>query len=381
MGRLKKQDGATLVLIVGVVATLAILAAAMVALSANVQRNTSQTRTQAKAFNVAESGLDAGQAALWATWPSDAAVGASLGVDPTTFHAQFDGDEFPAPDSGQFVDVEFYDDDAADNQPPPVNPGMNTAYNYDKNANGYMWVVSRGATGTRAARVQAMVKKVTFDMLIREGVALFTEGQLQTKGTGNQPVVGLDEPATAASVYALGGWFPNGNGELEGGISMNPDTDTELNDVFPDDTLAYLIEAATAAGKYYQTQAEVPAEAWESDPRIIVIDHGGVDAKDFPDTDGGSTVWTKDHPGVLIVLGGDMDQTGQKKSIYGVVYLADGILLRGNAEIHGMCIAAGSADLRGTRAVNYNAEVIANLNRPQVLSVKLVQNTWREIQP
>lgn len=381
MGRFRKQDGGTLILIVGVVAALAILATAMVALSANVQHNTAATRTQSKAFNVAEAGLDAGQAVLWANWPSDPATGAAIGVDVDAFQEEFDSGEFPDPSSGEFIDVEFYDDDAADLQPPSVNPGMNTAYHYDKNGNGYMWVVSQGATGSRAARVQALVQKVTFDMLIKEGVALFTEGILQTKGTGNQPVVGIDRPAVAASVYALGGYTSNGNAEMEGGISLNPDTTTTLNDVFPADTLAYLIDAATAAGKYYQTQADVPPEAWESYPRIIVVDHGGVDAQSIPDTDGGSTVWTVDSPGILIVLGGDMDQTGHKKSIYGVVYLANGILLRGNAEIHGLCVAQGSADLRGTRAVNYNAQVIANLNRPQVLSVKLVPNTWREVQP
>jgi hypothetical protein len=92
-------------------------------------------------------------------------------------------------------------------------------------------------------------------------------------------------------------------------------------------------------------------------------------------------VWSEDYPGVLIVLSGDMNQTGQKKTIYGIVYLMDGVLLRGNAEIHGMCIAKGSADLRGTRAINYNANVIANLNRPVVLSVKQVGNTWRELHP
>jgi len=366
MSRIRSQDGATLILIVGVVATLAILAAAMVALSANVQRNTSATRTQSKAFNVAEAGLDA-------------AAGAALQVDPTTFAAQFSSSEFPAPASGQFVDVEFFDDDAADDQPPSANPGMNTAYNYDKNNNGHMWIVSRGATGSRAAKVQALVKKITFDMLIREGVALFTEGELEINGTGNKPVVGLDPPAMAASVYARGPQTINGNGALEPGTSLNPDTTTTLNDVFPADTLAYLIEAATAAGKYYQTQADVPAGEWSSDPRIIVIDHGGVDAKKIPNTDGGSSVWTEDHPGILIVLNGDMSSIGQKKTIYGVVYIVNGLVLRGNAEIHGMCVAQGSAELSGTRAVNYNANVIANLNRPQILSVKLVPNTWREL--
>jgi type II secretory pathway pseudopilin PulG len=385
MRRLKNQQGATLVLIIGVIAALAILAAAMVALTVNVQHNTATHRTQGKAFNVAEAGLDAGQAALWASWPADAAAGAALSVDSNTFKAQFDGAEFPDPATGQFIDVEFYDDDAADNQAPSANPGLSAAYDYDKNQNGYMWVVSRGATGSRAAKVQAMVKKVTFDMLIKEGVALFTEGLLETNGTGHQPVVGLDPPATTASVYAGGGWNSNGQADLEGGIAMNPDTTTTLGDVFPSDTLTYLIDAAIAAEKYYDAQADIPDEAWSSEPRLIVVDHGGIDFKGVPDTDidasGNPTVWSEDEPGILIVLDGDVNQTGQKKTIYGIVYIVNGLLLRGNAEIHGMCVAKESADLRGTRAINYNANVLANINRPRNLSVKLVPEHVAELQP
>jgi type II secretory pathway pseudopilin PulG len=361
MARLRSERGATLILIMGVVAALAILAAAMTVLTVNVQHNTATARTQGKAFNVAEAGVDAGQAALWASWPADATAGSSLQVDPTTFKQQFSTVEFPDPTTGQFIDVRFYDDDGNS-----VNPGMNMAYNYDFNNNGQMWIVSRGATGSRAAKVQTLVKKVIFDMRVREGVALYTDGVLGTKGTGNQPVVGLDPPAVAASVYARGGW--NGNGT------------TTLTDVFPDEVLANLIETAVGAGKYYARQSDIPAGAWSTQPRIIVIEQGGVNAKDMPDTDG-SSVWSEDYPGVLIVLSGDMNQTGQKKTIYGIVYLMDGVLLRGNAEIHGMCIAKGSADLRGTRAINYNANVIANLNRPVVLSVKQVGNTWRELHP
>lgn len=376
MARLKNERGATLILIIGVVAALAILAAAMAVLTVNVQHNTSTTRTQGKAFNVAEAGLDAGQAAMWVSWPADATAGSALSVDPTTFKQQFTSTEFPAPTTGQFIDVKFYDDDGN-----TVNPGMNTAYNYDYNNNGYMWIVSRGATGSRAAKVQAMVKKITYDLRIRAGVALYTDGSLTTKGTGNQPVVGLDPPAVAASAYVRGGWSGNGNTEMEGGISINPPGDTtQLTDVFPDEVLTSLIDTAIGAGKYYPSQADIPSSAWSTQPRIIVVEQGGVDANGIPDTDG-SSVWSEGDPGILIVLSGDMDQIGSKKTIYGIVYLMNGLLLRGNAEIHGLCIAKGSADLRGTRAINYNANVIANLNRPVVLSVKQVPNTWRELHP
>jgi hypothetical protein len=382
MMKLRDERGATLVLVIGAVAALAILAAAMVALLANVQHNTATHRTQSKAFNVAEAGLDAGQAALWVNWPDpeDQAAGTLPSVDAAAFRAQFVATEFPDPVTGQFIGVEFYDDDGN-----TTNPGIEKPKkNYDANRNDYMWIVSRGATGTRAAKVQALVKKMTFDMLIKEGVALYTDGTLDTRGTGHQPVVGLDPPATFASVYA-GNVQTSGQADIEAGISVNPDADTTLSDVFPDDTLAYLIDAADGAGKYYQTQADIPPEAWSEGLRVIVIDHGGVDLKDVPDTDtdasGNPTVWSEDEPGVLIVLDGDMTNIGQKKSLYGVVYLMDGVWIEGNAEIHGMCIAAGSADLRGTRAANYNAEVLANLNRPQVISVRLVPNTWREIHP
>jgi type II secretory pathway pseudopilin PulG len=375
MPRLRNESGATLILIMGVVAALVILAAAMTVLTINVQHNTATARTQSKAFNVAEAGLDAGQAALWVSWPADAAAGSSLQVDPTTFEGQFSPVEFPAPTTGEFIDVKFYDDDTS-----TVNPGMVTAYNYDFNNNGQMWIVSRGATGSRAAKVQTLVKKVVFDMRVREGVALYTDGVLGTKGTGNQPVVGLDPPAVAASVYARGGWNGNGNTEMEGGIGLNPDPTTTLTDVFPDEVLTNLIDTAIGAGKYFTRQSDIPASAWSTRPRIIVIEQGGADAKDFPDTDG-SSVWSEDDPGVLIVLSGDLNQTGQKKTIYGIVYLMSGVILRGNAEIHGMCVAKANADLRGTRAINYNAQVIANLNRPVVLSVKQVGNTWRELHP
>ena len=382
MTRLNNERGATLILIIGVVAALAILAAAMTALTVNVQHNTATARTQSKAFNVAEAGIDAGQAALWVNWPEqkDYDAGTLPSVDANAFELEFNGTEFPAPRSGSFIDVKFYDDDV-DLPHSTANPGMNMLKNYDFNNNGYMWVVSRGATGTRAAKVQTMVKKVALDARIREGVALFTEGVLTTEGTGNQPVVGLDPPSAGASVYAGGGWNGNGNTEMEGGITLNPDADTDLDDVFPDVVLQYYIdEVARPALKVYHTQADIPVAAWSSQPRVIVVEQGGVDAKDIPDTDG-SFVWSENDPGILIVLSGDMKQTGQKKTIYGVVYLMDGVLLEGNAEIHGMCIAKGSADLRGTRAVNYNANVISNLNREKVLSVKQVPNTWREIKP
>ena len=368
MNRLRHQRGSSLILIMGVIATLAILAAAIVMLTVNMQGATATDRTQSKAFNIAEAGLDAGQSALWVNWPTTTAPT----VDAATFRAQFSTSEFPNPKSGSFIDVQFYDDDGN-----LSNPGTRTQYDYDENQNGRMWIESTAATGKRAAKVMALVNKVDYQLQIMPGVALATAGTLTVKGTGNQAVVGYDPPATAASVYD-GTFDPNGQAYMQDGTTRNDNTTADYinQNIFPTEVLGNLIQAAGA--KHYATQAQIPDSAWSTDPRIIVIDGGGVNAKDIPNTDG-STVWTEDHPGILIVLNGDMDDTGQKKTIYGIVYLATGLLLRGNAEIHGMVVAMGSADCRGTRAVCYNGNVINNLNKPTTLSVTVVPNTWREL--
>ncbi len=378
------ESGATLIMVVGLVAGLAILAGALVFLSGNVMRNTSVQTQEVKAFNVAEAGLDTGQATLWASWPGPSAAEPS--VDAGVFQTQFPSSSFPAPASGPFIDVEFYDDNGA----PLPTPGINRDVHVDQNDNGIMWIESRGATGKGSAQVMACVQKVSRDLQIRDGVAIFSEGGIEIKGTGNQPVVGLDPPATAAQVLAGGDIDFNGNSDTEGGIGLEEYTVTTLQDVFPTEILLNIIESGKSFANWaaYTSwkSANPGVEPFATDPRIIIIENGDVDAKNIPDTDvdpatGLDTVWSEEDPGILVLLNGSFNQTGQKKTIYGIVYVANGMILGGNAEIHGMVVAKGWANLHGTRAVDYNQNVIANLQRPLTLSVKLVPNTWRELNP
>ena len=105
----RTDSGATLILVVGVIAALSILSAALVVLSANVMHNTGAQTMEVKSFNVAEAGIDSGQQTLWAAWPGPGST--TPVVDPATFAAQFPASKFPAPSSGQFIAVTFYDDD------------------------------------------------------------------------------------------------------------------------------------------------------------------------------------------------------------------------------------------------------------------------------
>jgi hypothetical protein len=377
------QTGATLILILGILTVLVILAAALVMLSSNVVGNSRAQSAEVKAFNVAEAGLDTGQATLWAAWPGPGETTPT--VDPAAFENQFPKFQFPAPMYGrEFIDVQFYDDDGGS--------GINRAVHVDENDNGIMWIESSGATGSGAAKVMAKVERVEYDLMVRPGVAWYSEGNLTIQGTGNQPVVGLDPPATAAQVLARGSISMNGQAAVQAGVQTEQYTSTTLQDVFPSEILLGIIEAGKSFatwGAYTSWKSSNPGvEPFATDPRIIIIENGDVDAKDIPETDthpatGLPTVWSEEDPGILVVLNGNFDATGQKKTIYGIVYVVNGFDLGGNAEVHGMVVAKASGRAHGTRAVVYNPNVMKylGLQGPLTLTVKRVPNTWRELQP
>ena len=139
------------------------------------------------------------------------------------------------------------------------------------------------------ARSWRACRRSTYDLRIRDGVAIFSEGDLEIKGTGNQPVVGLDPPATAAQVLAGGDIDFNGQSDVEAGIGLEQYTATTLQDVFPSEILLSIIQSGKSFanwGAYTSWKNAHPGvEPFATDPRIIIIENGDVDAKDLPDTD------------------------------------------------------------------------------------------------
>lgn len=382
--RIHSQSGSSLIVLMGIIAAIAILASAMVALAVNVMHNTSTHRAQAKVFNVAEAALDAGQAAAWVDWPVVDTPSPTL---PGNFAAQFPVSEYPRPTSGQFVTVNFYDDDGTGGASPGIRMNVHKDGDATVPANNLLWIVAEADSGGRKAKVMALVEKITYTLTIKERVAIFTESKLTTDGAGNQPVIGVDPPPEDppddyASAYCDGNPEIKKNTDVDG-VTINPDTTTTMTSIFPDEILIALIEKAQGDGKYFANQGAIPAGAWASSPRLIVVENGNVDLKDIPNTDtdsnGAASIWNADQPGILIVLNGNVGCNGQKKKLYGIVYIMGGVLLTGNAEIHGMVLAKGMVDLRGTRAVDYNQDVISNLNKPVIQSVRVRPGTWREL--
>jgi len=354
VSRICRQDGSTLVMVIGVVAALAILAASLVMLTVNSQHATARDRTDKIAFNVAEAGIDLGQYQLHVAWPTASSPAAPLGLDSFTT-----GPTAPFTDSTKYpisaAGVTFMDD---------ANPTLP----YDT-GNGFMYIRSTATVGGRTATVQAEVQQVLLPLRIRDKTALYTQGQLVVRGNGANNPIGLDPPATYADSFAtsydprpanyLG--FPTAQTPLDQSGSLVPD------DIVPDDIILALTDVAPTI---YPSAPSDWAVAAAERPHVIVVDSDVIFT-------GNVTLWTEDDPGFLIVRG-DIDFQGTT-SIYGIVYCYNAFGGTGTPDIHGMVVAVGSAELQGSRAVNYNANVIAKLNRMVVQTVRVVPNTWRQV--
>ena len=70
----EQETGAALIMVIGVIAALAVMAATITALTLNVKHNTARDRQQTKTFNVAEGVLDHAMAQLAISWPTSDAL-------------------------------------------------------------------------------------------------------------------------------------------------------------------------------------------------------------------------------------------------------------------------------------------------------------------
>lgn len=380
------QRGSSLILIIGVIAALAVMAASLVVLVANVQSNTARDRSRAKAFYVAEAGIDVAQNMLVQNWPTSDAMAQNF--DTTAFRSQMfpDTGEFPNPAAGAFIVVTIRDDQ--------------TNYRYD-DGNGIMVIDSTARVGRSAARVQAQVQRIPFDLPIREGVALYADGAVNLNGNGSTPF-DVMLPATGATVYAQGGINKTNNVNFPTSeVGWTQDPEVTANDIFPDALRDQLIRLAEKYGNRIDYRDATKAfwlKAFTQFPHVVAIKSGdltvGPDA--IPISKDPDPVWSpvaagndkwifgrgpeEPLPGIIIVENGNLSFDGGA-FFFGVLYSSFGFVDTGTTEIHGMVIAKGIATLSGSRNVVYDPDVVANLNLIIPANVRLVPNTWKELTP
>lgn len=378
------QRGSSLILIIGVIAALAVMATTLVVLVANVQSNTARDRSRAKAFYVAEAGIDVAQNMLVQNWPTSDAMAQNF--DTTAFRSQMfpDTGEFPNPAAGAFIVVTIRDDQ--------------TNYRYD-DGNGIMVIDSTARVGRSAARVQAQVQRIPFDLPIREGIALYADGAVNLNGNGSTPF-DVMLPATEATVYAQGGINKTNNVNFPTSeVGWTQDPEVTANDIFPDALRDQLIRLAEKYGNRIDASQANQAfwlKAFTEFPHVVAIKSGDlkVTAADIPNSNNpkwppiaaGNDKWIfgpgpeEPLPGIIIVENGNLSFDGGA-FFFGVLYSSFGFVDTGTTEIHGMVIAKGIATLSGSRNVVYDPNVVANLNLIIPANVRLVPNTWKELTP
>lgn len=378
------QSGSTLILIIGVIAALAIMASGLVVLTANVQSNTANQRTRTKAFDIAEGALDVGMQTLSADWPK--AGGTAPTWDATAFRSlgQFaNAAEYSSPTTGNFSDVQFYDDDAAGGGYTP------SSAHTDENNNDMMWVVAKGATGKQRSAVQAKVHRNPVSTNFPHGIALFVGGTLANNAPGQtkKGMVHIEDQGTAGAVNGYANAFGGQSDAQIFDTGITPHVVTPpvgdaavppIDSLIPQSIIDQIIVLAQSMGRYYDVTAGDAIPADKSGICVINVPNGTSVSL------GNDQINTLDDPGILLVLGGNavtIDMSGNGE-FWGVIYTT-GICdtAHGTPSVHGMMVCASDLTMKGTPDIYYNDSVITKLSNKWTLTVSLVVNTWREIRP
>jgi type II secretory pathway pseudopilin PulG len=383
MNRLRNQDGASLIILIGVIAALSILAVSVVRLTGNVQHNTQRERMRVKAFGLAEAALDVARQQLSRGWPT-AEQPASF--DAGAFTASFfsdlgTSDEFPQPSSGSpLVRVRFEDDG-------------NPAVAYDANDNGRLIIDSQAATGNGRARIRAEVQAVFFDVGLIEGVPLYAGDYIDNNsvGNGSNPKVTVEvfpPNSTSATIYSynlgikldlIGAWYT----QLRQGAGNVPDR----NAILPDTTIQGLKKIAQSMQppKYFDEAALAARGGTLSDEELsglCVVEASSAWTIQLGQLNAHEVYNSEREPGILLVLGGAGIKLCGQTEYFGVVYTAGDLSCDvGTPIVHGMLITDGIMDLKGTPDIRYNWNCVRRLSREWLSGARLMPNYWREVQP
>ncbi len=396
MTRLRTQQGSSLILLIGMVAALAILATTLVALTINVSGNTATDRTKAKAFSIAEAGMDNGLFVLGRNWPTPGPSPSTTptllpSVAPTPFRAAFSTTEYPNPiiSGAKFVDVQFYDNSDTNGD------GVidNRDAHYDANEDFMMFVDTQATVGNQTARVRALVEMSPVNVQLPRGIALYAGGDLRSHGGGTSIDCEVFPPGSNTVTVWVGGTLTqNGSNDFAScvnsagpnvtgsGVAIPP-----ANSVFSPEVMDALKQVAQEQGRYY-TDVSAATAALATGPLVylkttsdITITANGTFNGDGVSLPAGAVK----PPGILIVDGGGVTFHGTP-TYYGVVICRGGFVDTGNASIHGMVVSLDptkGSDIGGSEQIVYNDNVIQNISKVIPLAAQVVPNTWRQLSP
>jgi formylmethanofuran dehydrogenase subunit C len=371
-----RQEGSALLLVIGVVAALAILATTLVMVTANVQGGSAADRTETKAFNVAEAGLDTAIYTLGTAWPADV-DSPSLGVDTEAFRLDFSESEYPQPGSGEFLVVDVYDN---------LSP-IDASVHWDSGGpdgtasggDGIMWIESQAGVGDKSARIRTQVQMQTIGITtLAPGVAVYSGGDGEKGGSGDisSPVVN-GQPTGA--VYISGEFDEHTSGDLTTVniyVGAEGDEIPPLEMFMPDSVVQSLVSASKAA-QPTATPANTHSGEWRpaegTYPNPIVV-NGDLKITGSGNYVFGSVYVTGDVNistsgdisfGALYV-GGDLDFSGSSDLAWGPVYVDGDISMTGSRNLNTTLIV-GNGDIKVTGSGEFAGDGVGTNAKPTTI--------------
>jgi len=417
MVRFQRQRGSSLVLLLGIVATLAILTVTLVAVLANAQGNTARERSQAKSFHVAEAALDAAMANISHTWPSatpvpfpTAAFQDEFRPTPSPSATSTPEPEYPGPTGADIPDVKVvYFDDRDNNHDGSINV---LDGDYDVDGNSMLYVVAQAGVLTRSTRVQGLVYRSDFEAQIPMANVLWCGGDLKNSGGGNgvMPKIIVEDADDLSNgevaVDVLGNVDDYGKGIVDtsqiDAQFGSPHVDSHnspksLDDAYAPGARDSVVTLAKTVGRYFDadnaTPGLTPLETAEASPQSA---NGGPGLAGLTVVRQTTPVQTfsllgnqqlnapPSDPGFLFLLGGVNFEIGGTAAFYGLLFVDGGkvTIAHGTPTIYGSMFATGDVEFKGDGKLAFSYLALSGIVSKQWPSfVSMVPNTWRELQP
>ncbi len=299
-------------------------------------------------------------------WPSS--PGDAVTLDAASIRAQFDLVNYPNPPAEL---APFASALVCDNLT-PIDPNVT----WDSNGDGKLVLEWRAASAGSVCHYTVVMQRMFRNYLspIPSGLALFTGGDLVSKGGGTNPKIGIEvEPVTGGPTTVMVAGTVNDPTVVGYGITLQTGASVgTFDDLVGPAWVDLMRSSAQATGRYFTSAAA--ALASPVDARFSP--QGGISGLCVLDLPNGSTLtmpsgtWNSpSSPGLLLVLcpgGAATLEVAGSGDYYGIACVQGALATaHGDLAMHGEVLAAGSADLGSTHLFLYN-DTVATLARTTI---------------
>ncbi|MCE5253813.1 MAG: pilus assembly PilX N-terminal domain-containing protein [Actinomycetia bacterium] len=384
-----EQDGSVIVIAMVFTMVFLILGIGLYWLVSSQTRATELERTDIKAFNVAEAGIDAGMLALKLDWPdeestfevSDATIRTVIGAGE---NGLWFADRLDEPQrTEEFIHVEVYDN---------IDPGTGdtttiadpSAPKWDSNTDGMMFVDSTANVDNDRHRILILAERQEWELTFPATLALWA-GVVDSNGQGLEVKVEDPYPVPVDPYAYFDVHDAQGKGVDEGyGVDPAP-SPTTFDQVVSEAVQAALMGIAMGMGTYFEgpsadTEASAFLGSGQANGKVVYVK-----ADSSVTISGNTQIGTEDEPVVVVIDTPDgSENTWDMKGtadFYGILVTIGDSVLRGTCGIHGAMYCSGTLANKGNGSsgeINYNEKCITNINGQYVISVNIVPNTWEE---